>query len=87
MSREKKWAVAKILLSLIPFALFTAYAIIQIPICKGYDYPMPMLGVDAMNWFDAWFMTIGMVFVYCFLIFLICLIILILNVRIFLKKK
>ena len=76
---EKKKTVVKILLSLIPIMLFIVYATIQIPVCMRNDYPAPMLGIDAMNWFDAWRLNVGIAFMCSFFVLIPCLIILIKN--------
>ncbi len=77
---KKKYTVIKILLSLIPIVLFMVYATLQIPACMKNDYPAPMLGIDAMNWFDAWLLNVGIVFMRSFFVLITCIIILIKNI-------
>ena len=76
---KKKKAVMKILLSLIPIMLLIVYAIIQIPVCMRSVYPAPMIGIDAMKWFDAWRLNVGLAFMCSFFVLIPCLIILIKN--------
>ena len=77
---KKKKSDIKILLSFIPIMLFIVYAIIQIPVCMRNVYPTPMLGIDAMNWFDAWLLNVGIVFMCSFFVLIPCIIILIKNI-------
>ena len=84
---KKKKAKIKITICSIPFILLIVNALIQIPICMSYNYPMPMLGIDANNWFDAWLLNVGMYCIFSLIIIIPCLITILYNIYILRKSK
>ncbi len=57
---EQKIRIWKIirLICIILLGMFAGYLIYRAIKCMGYQYPMPMMGVDAMNWTEAFFMEL-----------------------------
>ena len=84
---KKKKARIRLFICSIPFVLFILNALIQIPICMHYDYPMPMLGIDAMNWFDAWKFNVGLFFICSLIILIPSFVIMILSIMTLRKKN
>ena len=84
---KKKKAKIRLIICSIPYIFLILNALIQIPVCQHYEYPMPMLGIDAMNWVDAWLFNVGMYFICSLIILIPCLIIMILSILTLRKKE
>lgn len=68
--KPKYKAKIRLIICSIPFIVFFANMLIQIPICMHYEYPMLMLGIDTYNWKEAWLINNGL-YLICSLFILI----------------
>lgn len=84
---SKQKAKIRLVICSIPFVVFLINALLQIPVCMHYDYPMSMLGIEAHNWFDAWTFNVGLYLICSLFIFIPCSILIIYSAYILLKHN
>ncbi len=60
----KKWKIIKFI-TLIILIVFIMYLIFDAIICMNMNYPHPMLGMDAHNWFDQFVVDLAFILIIC----------------------
>lgn len=84
----KKWTCI-LLLSIVPYIIFAIYGAVLL--CKwkhaNIQYPMPMLGIDAKNWVQAWSFDLALHFYIFQIIGVPCLILIIVSIIKIVKYK